>query len=141
MDVRVSVSLAAVGIVGAVGFSTASIAQRTPIPPGAPQCRHDAPEQRADRVRREGALTLAKAINAAEGALAEQTRRYHPLAKLRALPEVPAGFELRFYSDDAGYMFAIKDTLDSCRYAVFSDQVGLLYEKSALTAPEIATEP
>jgi hypothetical protein len=102
------------------------------------QCRHEASELPADRLRREAALTLARAINTAQGTMAQQTRRYVPLAALKGLPPVPDGFELRLYTDAAGYMFAVKDTLDSCRYAVFSDQSGLLYEKSARQAPQIA---
>ena len=110
------------------------------IIPSSAHCRHDSLEQPLDRQRREAALALARAINTAEGLLVERTRTYHPLAALRHLPAVPVGFELKFYSDAAGYMFALKDTLDSCRYAVFSDQSGLLYEKAARTAPVVATE-
>jgi hypothetical protein len=106
--------------------------------PSAAHCRHEGPAQPSDSARRQAALVLARAINTAEGAQAQQTRRYQPLSELRNLPGVPAGFELRFYSDSAGYMFALKDTMDSCRYAIFSDQSGLLYEKSARTAPQLA---
>ena len=117
--------------------STSTHEQRPLVPPSA-RCRHDGSELQPDRVRREAAVALARAINAVEGEQAQLTRRYQPLAALRGLPETPAGFELRFYSDAAGYMFALKDTLDSCRYAIFSDQSGLLYEKSARAAPQVA---
>ena len=116
----------------------ASTSTHEQVIPVSAQCRHDGSELQPDRLRREAALALARAINAVEGEQAQLTRRYQPLAALRGLPETPAGFELRFYSDAAGYMFALKDTLDSCRYAIFSDQSGLLYEKSARTAPQVA---
>jgi hypothetical protein len=102
------------------------------------KCRHDQSATEDDRVRRAQAVTLAKAINTAEAEMVRRTREYHPLANLNGLPAVPAGFKLSLYADRAGYMFAIKDTRDPCRFAVFSDSAGLLYEKSALSAPVIA---
>jgi hypothetical protein len=54
---------------------------------------------------------------------------------------MPAGFELSFYSGDAGYIFSIKDRLDPCRYAIFSDEAGFIYEKSARTAPIMDVMP
>src|SRR5687767_6391538 len=120
MDKRVSASLVILGIV-ALGLSSTSDAQRDASSTvSTVACLHDASELRADRVRRDQALALARAINAAEGLLAQQTRRYHPLRDLRNLPDVPNGFELRLYSDEAGYVFSLKDTRDSCRYAIFS---------------------
>lgn len=110
------------------------------IVPTSAECRHGTSEPQLDRQRREAALAVAKAINARQGELAERTRRYHPLIALGKLPPVPAGFELRLYSDAQGYMFALKDTFDSCRFAIFSDESGLLYEKSARPAPVVATD-
>jgi hypothetical protein len=101
-------------------------------------CRHDAAETPADRDNRQQALKVALAINAAEGLLLQKTRIYHRLRDLPQLPQLPPRFELRFYSDDIGYVFSIKDTTDPCRYAVFSDQAGFLYEKSAHIAPTVA---
>jgi len=93
-------------------------------------CRHDVTESASDRSRREAALLLARAINGAERGLADRTGTYGPLAHLGNLPPTPAGFELRLFADDAAYAFSIKDELDICRWAVFSDQDGLLYEKT-----------
>lgn len=108
------------------------------FPSSAIACRHDVSESQTDRTRREQAVALARAINAAEGVLSQQTRRYHPLADLPNLPQTPSGFQLRLYSDAAGYVFSIKDTLDPCSYGVFSDQAGLLYEKTPREAPLVA---
>jgi hypothetical protein len=103
-----------------------------------PRCRHDQNAVHEDRDRRAQALTLAKAINAAQAQLVQQTQHYQPLSGLGDLPPVPRGFELNLYADRWGYMFGLKDALDACRFAVFSDEGGLLYEQSALNAPVIA---
>ena len=91
-------------------------------------CRHDAAALPADRARREQALTLARAINTAQGRIAQQTRQYQPLEQLIGLPATPIGFQLRLYTNGAGYIFSLKDERDPCHYGVFSDQQGRLYE-------------
>ena len=101
-------------------------------------CRHQQAATQEDQVRRAQAVTLAKAIHAAEAELVRRTQQYQPLENLHTLPAVPSGFQLNLYADRFGYIFAIKDTMDPCRFAVFSDGGGLLYEKSALDAPLIA---
>ena len=105
---------------------------------GAPACRHDEHEQQADRARRQQAIALAKAINEAEGMVAERIRRYMPLTELRNLPPTPSGFQVRLYTDGAGYVLSIKDTLDPCRYGIFSDESAFLYERTPQAAPIIA---
>jgi hypothetical protein len=108
------------------------------VPPSVTSCRHDAHATDADRQRRAQALTLAKAIVAAEADVVRRTRQYHPVQSLGTLPPVPSGFALKLFADRDDYVFALKDTLDPCRYAIFSDSAGLLYEKSARAAPVIA---
>lgn len=103
-----------------------------------PVCRHDARSTEADRARRTQALTVAKAINAAQADAVRRTQAYQPLSSFRSLPDVPEGFAVKLYAGQDGYMFAIKDTRDPCHFAIFSDTAGLLYEKSARTAPMIA---
>ena len=122
-----------------IGFGAVTRAQnvgsqRFPGLQRAVDCRHNAAEQPNDRVRRQEALNLARQINAAEGRAAERTRRYAQVDQLGTLPAVPDGFEVRFYGNDAGYTFSLKDSMDVCHYAVFSDQSGLLYEAS----PQVA---
>src|SRR5580704_3897187 len=97
-------------------------------------CRHNNSETAADRTRREQAISLARNINIAEARIVERTRNYVPMTKLGTLPKAPVGFELRFYSNAKSYAFSIKDTSDICHYAVFSDQDGLLYEKTPIDA-------
>lgn len=104
----------------------------------APSCRHHESAQQADRARRAGALALAKAINAAQADRVQRTGTYQPVERLGTLPPVPKGFDLSLFADRTGYLFAVKDTQDPCSFAVFSDERGLLYEKSALDAPAVA---
>lgn len=133
MNRRLSVVLAFAGV--AIGSTLVSRAQLIQPPVS---CLHDSAEGQTDRARRSEALLLARAINAKEGALAQQTRRYHQLSDLQGLPQVPAGFELRLYAETSGYVLSLKDVKDSCHYALFSDQSGWIYEKSPIAAPAIA---
>jgi hypothetical protein len=126
-------------------FAVASIAGTAAPQPRVPQvlptiasCRHDSRATDVDRNRRAQARALAKAINTAEGESARRTRAYQPLSALGKLPPVPDGFSLKLFADRDGYMFALKDTLDPCHYAVFSDAAGFLYEQSGRAAPVIA---
>ncbi len=89
-------------------------------------------------MRREQALALAKAINEAEGRAAERTRVYVPLSALRHIPAAPRGFDVRLYTDGSGYVLSIKDTLDPCRYGIFSDEAWIVYDKTPLPAPLVA---
>jgi hypothetical protein len=123
----------------AVGLVAAESSQRAAQPVALPRCRHDSAEEAPDRVRREQALALAKAINEAEGIAAERIRLYRPLAQLSSLPAAPAGFHVRLYTDGAGYILSIKDTLDPCRYGIFTDESGLVYERTPQPAPLVAT--
>ena len=135
MDKRICLTFVVTGML-IVSASTTTEEQL----PGAPACRHDGHEQQADRARRQQAIALAKAINEAEGTLAERTRTYRPLGELRNLPPVPRGFVVRLYTDGAGYLLSIKDTLDPCRYGIFSDETTFLYERTPRAAPIIASD-
>lgn len=105
----------------------------------APRCLHDRDERPADRVRREQALVLARAINAAQArAVQRPPGRYQPLTSLGTLPATPEGFDLRLYTDGNAYLFSLKDGGDSCRYGIFSDQQGTVYQLTP-TAPLVAS--
>jgi hypothetical protein len=94
-------------------------------------CRHGEDESPANRTQRLQALALASAINRAEGQQARQTRQYAPLANLGALPPVPQDFTLKLYADSDGYVTVLKDVRDPCRYAIFTDHGGHIYETSS----------
>ena len=123
--------IALAGVVGvALSSPAGSFAQPT-APAG--RCLHGPTEQANQRARRETALKLAQQINLAEhsGATllpAQPKREYRPFAQLQNLPATPSGFKLRFYTDVESYTFSLKDTLDACEYAIFSDQDKGLYE-------------
>ncbi len=95
-----------------------------------PACRHDELSSKTDRERREQALLFAKAIHLAQASAVRITGRYQRLENLVNLPERPPDFDVRLFVDTRGYMFSLKDTRDPCRYGIFSDQSGFLYEKS-----------
>jgi hypothetical protein len=102
------------------------------------RCLHDDDETPSNRARREQARALARAINAAQGQSVERTRRYQPLSQLPSLPEAPEGFVVRLYTDGDAYIVSIKDVRDACRYGIFSDEHGFLYESSP-TVPLVAS--
>jgi hypothetical protein len=98
-----------------------------------PDCLHGPMETPANRVRREQAISLAQRINGAQKmarrfAPPAERGAYRPLDELFNLPATPAGFRVQHHTDGATYAFSIKDTLDPCRFAVFSDQDGEIYE-------------
>ena len=101
-------------------------------------CLHDSGSIPANQARRADAQALARAINDAESRAVSANRRYLPLAQLPNLPPVPSGFELRFYTDGAGYVVSLKDSRDPCRYGLFTDQHERLYEMSP-QVPQIAS--
>ena len=97
------------------------------------RCLHDANEQPQQRQRRMQAIELAEAIYSAErrGVVPRPRPRpdtYRPLDQLSNLPPTPSGFRLQFHTDGMSYNVSLKDTLDGCQYAIFSDQDGYIYE-------------
>jgi hypothetical protein len=98
-----------------------------------PTCLHGANEAPSQKLRRNAALQLATRINLAQSiTIGPGPRsRYRPFEELMNIPPTPAGFELQFHTDGSTYGFSIKDRMDPCRYAVFSDQDKVLYEAIA----------
>jgi hypothetical protein len=96
-------------------------------------CLHSQPEAPAQRVRRQLALKMAHQINLAESAFHpkpnfRQQPTYRPLPELVNISPAPAGFKVQFYTDGPTYTFSMKDTLDACEYAIFSDQDQGIFE-------------
>ena len=96
------------------------------------RCLHGPNEPRSQQARRQLAIKVAQQINRAEysgsGFVPSAKRDFRPLDQLRDVPSAPAGFRLQFHTDRSTYMFSLKDTLDACEYAIFSDQDQALYE-------------
>ena len=111
-------ALLALMLLGSLGTSSAQ------------DCLHGQAEPPAQKLRRDQALSLAARINIAPRMAAPglQNRRYRRLEELANIPATPQGFELRFYTDGDTYSFALKDRLDPCHYAVFSDEERDIYE-------------
>jgi hypothetical protein len=96
------------------------------------RCLHDLSEQPPQRERRMQAIDVAEAIYRAERRVVPRPRSrqdtYRPLDQLGTLPATPDGFRLQFLTDGMSYTVSLKDTLDGCQYAIFSDQDGYIYE-------------
>jgi hypothetical protein len=121
---RKTVAAFALLIAGAVG------------PTAAQDCLHGPGESSAQQARRDQALAVAARINLAQSMAAPgQGRRYRPLEELPNVPPPPPGFELRFQTDGRRYAFSLKDRLDPCGYAVFSDDEREIYEGIARRGP------
>jgi len=104
-------------------------------------CLHGRLEQPNQQARREQAVKVAQQINRAESdgpvQLPGEQKRYRPLDQLPNLPPAPRGFRLQFHTDGVTYMFSLKDTLDSCQYAIFSDQDQAIYEATPRMAARL----
>jgi hypothetical protein len=103
-------------------------------------CLHDASETQENKTRRDQAIRVARAINTAENmgiAPRRPGQRYRRFDELAMVPAIPAGFALQFHTDGETYSFSLKDTRDPCRYAIFSDQEGDIYEAVPRVAVEI----
>jgi hypothetical protein len=101
-------------------------------------CLHGQNETSEHAARREKAIRVAHAINAAQVVVVgPQKQRYRRPEQLMNIPPLPQGFELQFNTDGASYNFAIKDTLDLCHFAIFSDQDKFVYTATPLTNARI----
>jgi hypothetical protein len=132
--------LAAIGVVviADVAWFAAPVVsnQLGRLPPA--RCLHDEDETQPNRVRREQAMALARVINAAQGRNRDQIPQYQLLPQPTNLPTLPDGFAVRLDASAGGYIFSIKDTRDPCRFGIFSDHQGTVYDSSP-TVPLIAS--
>jgi hypothetical protein len=99
-----------------------------PVPPApAPKCLHGSPEKADQRARRMEALAFAKQLNTLEAAGKMQAQNFYPFEDLPLLPKLPDGFKPKMSTDGFSYAFSVKDTLDPCGFAYFSDQDAIVY--------------
>jgi hypothetical protein len=100
----------ALSFVGVVGGSTGS---REPACP-------------ADAQRRQAAVRFVREVNTAQARFQAQNKRYGQIADLATGAE-PAGFRAQLTTDGTTYSLSVKDTVDTCHFALFSDEQGLIY--------------
>jgi hypothetical protein len=88
---------------------------------------HGESERPDQSVRRQEALKTAQQINTAEQSnIARGLRIYRAFDRL-GVPGPPAGFQLQMNVGETSYMFSLKDTIDPCGFAIFSDQSERIY--------------
>jgi hypothetical protein len=114
--------------------------QECPAARGEPRQARDA---KAERTRKDGAQEYVAAVNVAQLRARAGLGRYVALHELPALPDLPVGFVPRLVSDQWGYVLSVKDLFDPCGYALFSDELGQVYEAAPLSGPSsaVATAP
>ena len=100
----------ALGFVGVVAVSTGS---------QEPACPTDAQ-------RGQAAVRFARELNTAQATFRAQNRRYGQISDL-AVGAEPAGFRAQLTTDGTTYSFSVKDTVDACHFALFSDEQGVIY--------------
>jgi hypothetical protein len=100
----------AFGLIGVVGVSTGSQDAGCPKEP-----------QRA-----RAAVQFARAVNTAQSSFHSKNQRYGQISDL-AVGAEPDGFRSQLTTDGTTYSLSIKDTVDACHFAWFSDQLGLIY--------------
>jgi hypothetical protein len=83
-------------------------------------------ENCSPRERRATAIRVARQINTVEAATFRELGRYQPLSQL-AISVADDDYLVQLSTDGVAYAFSIKDRVDPCHGAVFSDQAGIIY--------------
>lgn len=97
-------------------------------------CLHGASETPANAARRQDAIRVMRAINTSQAqafAVNQVYRTFRELTEV-GVPPRPAGFLLQLTVEGSAYALLVRDTVDPCRYTLFSDQDGLIYVGSPL---------
>jgi hypothetical protein len=95
------------------------------------ECASNASLTDVQMARQRMAVNIARQINTAEAQQSSTTKQYVPLSQLTGVT-VSDGFEAQVSTDGTTYIFSVKDTQDACKFAVFSDQHGLIYKAAPL---------
>jgi hypothetical protein len=72
-------------------------------------------------------LGFTRHINTIQVRAAAATGSYQQADQLPISQPLPEGFELRLAAAGRAYAFSVQDTTDPCRFAYFSDQMGLIF--------------
>jgi hypothetical protein len=105
---------------------------RSPTLAQQPACLHGTNEIPAEQARRQEALRLTRQVNTAQSAAYSQAGMFQPVERLAPAPTPPQGFVVHLATDGERYVFSVKDTLDPCHFAYFSDENGVIYTGQAL---------
>ena len=103
-----------------------------PAPAQEPTCLHGPSEAPAQALRRQAAIGFARLVNTTELRAHEQAQTYYALGDLHTIAAPPDGFKAQLSTDGATYTFSIKDTLDPCHFALFSDQEAVIYSAAPI---------
>ena len=109
-------------LAGAIGLGAAALQSQPPQ-----NCLHGSAEASDQAARRRAALQLARQVNTTEAQAHQQGHTYYALSDLPGLVSEVNGFKVQLSTDGGSYTFSLKDTLDACRFAYFSDQDGVIY--------------
>ena len=91
-------------------------------------CLHGTDETAAERTRRNEAVGYVRSVHNAQARFYPSSSRYGQIAELSDVRPLPTGFTLQHAADTQGYMFSVKDMTDQCRFTLYSDHAGLIYE-------------
>ena len=109
-------------LAGAIGLGAARQQSQPPQ-----NCLHGSAEASDQAARRRAALQLARQVNTTEAQAHQQGHTYYALSDLPGLVSELNGFKVQLSTDGGSYTFSVKDTLDACRFAYFSDQDAVIY--------------
>ena len=102
------------------------------------RCLHGETESADQKTRREQAIKVAQAINSAEvKVVGPRSRPTAGPRSCRTCRRCRQGSRCSSTPTARTYTFSIKDTLDRCNYAIFSDQEKFVYEGTPLTGARI----
>jgi len=120
--------MAVVGTLATGGVFDGLEAQQQPV------CLHAAGETPADAARRQDALRAMRTINTVQAQAFAVNQSYQNLRELTdsGLPPRPYGFLMQLTVEGSTYALLLQDTVDPCRYTLFSAQDGLILVGSPL---------
>ncbi len=97
-------------------------------------CLHATGETQADATRRQDALRVMRTINTVQAQVFARNQTYQNLRELSdsGLPPRPYGFVMQLTVEGSTYALLLRDTVDPCRYTLFSSQDGLIFVGSPL---------
>jgi len=115
-----------VGVVAAIGLATLWHS----VPAAQSQCLHGQSEAAEQRARRAAALRVVRALNTAEAndATVRQTKQYRLPTELSVDFSTVDDFEPHFTTDRTTYALMLIDTADACRFALFTNQNGVIFQ-------------